>query len=205
MIKFRQKEYSFSSVINDTFKGAGIGSLIGGGTTFFKKGGVKNLAKESQKPFIYGTLVGASLGLAYGLVKDVDRKINRKTTIDRRFFRDVVDVLKKDGFKEGEHFTLDKKKANLLKTKVCLVVSNESGELNVIINTISDNKLRGLTDNIIKNLPSMSVINSKFTDKFNEITISTIDGCDRSTIGLLVGIIENYLHSGYPVYMVEVG
>ena len=116
----------------------------------------------------------------------------------------LVLVLKKDGLVEGKDFTRDPKIANNLKTKVCLAITRNSGDLRLLINTVSDQKLKTITDEVTKRIPNVSAITKNISDKFNEISVTCIS--DSTTdAGLLAGIAEKFIHSGYPVYLVEVG
>lgn len=224
MIKFRQKDFSISS---DTIKGAQIGAGIGSFGSIMLPKSLKNNIKV---PFLKnrsdlidktrynnlnpiekklglvaaGTLIGASLGALVGLIKEGSNYISRKRSGSDRLMENLVSILKKSSFNEGKDFTRDPKIANDLRTKVCIVITKVSGDLKLLINTISDQKLKRLTDEIIENLPNFSVINNKVSDRFNEITISSIsDG--SADAGLIAGICDRFIHSGYPVYLVEVG
>jgi hypothetical protein len=116
----------------------------------------------------------------------------------------VIEYLKKDGLKEGIDFTKDPKTATSLKTKVCVVISKVSGELRISVNLVSDPKLKTVSDEIIKRLPNIAASTEKMSDKFNDITITSISDASADA-GLVVGVVEKFIHSGYPVYLVEVG
>lgn len=164
-----------------------------------------NLSDFEKKMAIVGagTIVGAALGALVGLVKKGDSMISR-SRVDNRLMNTVVDNLKKSSFKEGSDFTRDPKMADRLKTKVCVVITRTNGDLRILINTVSDSKLRTLTNQITKNMKNNSVITNKALNNYNEITISTIsDG--SADAGLVTGICEQFIHAGYPIYLVEVG
>lgn len=214
MIKFRQKDFS---VLSSTIKGATIGSSIGAIASGFSslipndiknrfriKGGADSETLTKLAVVGTGTIIGASLGLLAGAIKESDKLISRKLTVDNRLMETVKDCLIKTGFKEGHDFTRDPKTANNLKAKICIVITRNSGELRVLINTVADTKLKNLTDELVKNLPNTSVVNKTVTDKFNEITLSRISDASADA-GLITGIAEKFIHSGYPVYLVEVG
>ena len=110
----------------------------------------------------------------------------------------------KSGLKEGVHFTRDPKTATDIKTKVCIVITKYSGELRILINTVADSKLKNLVSDMTKNLPNASVINRSASDKYNEITLSSISDSSANA-GLITGIAERFIHTGYPGYLVEVG
>lgn len=219
MIEFRQKKFSF---ISDVLRGAAIGSVAGNiGSAFFNKkykdgsmaGKVENaeLAKQNkgafQKHLMFvagGTVIGATLGALVCGIKGLSNKINNNRTVNNRLMKTVIEMLKKDNLKEGKDFTRDPKLANTLKTKVCVVITKISGELRISVNTVADNKLKDKTFEIIKRLPNSSAVTKNLTDKYNDITITSISDSSADA-GLVVGIIENFIHSGYPVYLVEVG
>ena len=56
----------------------------------------------------------------------------------------------------------------------------------------------------MKRLPNTSATTEKVSDKFNDILITSISD-SSADVGLIVGVIEKFIHSGYPVYLVEVG
>lgn len=232
MIVFKKKDFS---ILSDTIKGASIGASLGTFGSVFVPKKLKKLSLEGKKHENYtelnrnnqklnrfrkkyndidpklqnfavigaSTIIGAALGALVGLVKEGDKFISR-SNVDKRLMSTVVDNLKKQSFKEGQDFTRDPKTADQLKTKVCIVITKYSGDLRVLINTISDKKLDSLTNQTIKNLQNTSVITKKASNNYNEITISTIsDG--SADAGLITGICEKFIHSGYPVYLVEVG
>ena len=213
MIKFRQKKFS---ILSDIVNGASIGGTAGlVGSMFRPKTdpGQYKMDDYSNRNSIYnstlgisamGVVIGAALGALVGSIKEISTKVNRKNTVDRRLMYKVVEVLKKDGLKEGVNFTKDPKTATSLKTKVCIVISKNSGELRLSVNLVSDPKLKTISDEIIKRLPNTSATTEKMSDKFNDIIITSISDASADT-GLIAGIIEKYVHSGYPVYLVEVG
>lgn len=211
MIEFRQKNFG---ILSDITKGAAIGGSVGSFSSLFRKKAdpsvsgdyaIKNRAwKESLGMTMTGVIIGAALGALVGGIKEISTKVNRKTTVDRRLMSKVIEVLRKDGHKEGTDFTKDPKTATSLRTKVCIVISKVSGELRVSVNLVSDPKLKTVSDEIIKRLPNTSATTQKMSDKFNDITITSISDSSADT-GLIVGIIEKFIHSGYPVYLVEVG
>ena len=221
-VKFRRKDFS---ILSDTIKGASIGASIGTlGTVFapkkIKNGNIKvkfkgkehnisnkynNLNTTERKLAVIGagTLIGAALGALAGMIKKADTFISR-SGVGKNLMKSVVENLKKNNFKEGTDFTRDPKIADQLKTKVCIVTTKISGDLRIFINTVADRRLESLSNQTVKNLPNTSVVNKKAFDKYNEITISTIsDG--SADVGLVTGICEKFIHSGYPVYLVEVG
>lgn len=203
MVKFREK--NFSHFMSDTIKGASIGAGLGTLVLPFlpKEAASKDNFINNSKSVGISTLVGAALGAVIGLIRDGEQLIKR-SRVDNRLMSFVVDGLKGQGFKEGSDFTRDPKKATQLRTKVCIVITKVSGEFSLLVNTISDNKLKNITSELIKNLPNTSTYTENISDKFNDITISSIS--DSSvTAGLVIGICERFIRSGFPVYLVEVG
>lgn len=203
MVKFREK--NFSHFMSDTIKGASIGAGLGTLVLPFlpKEAASKDNFINNSKSVGISTLVGAALGAVIGLIRDGEQLIKR-SRVDNRLMSFVVDGLKGQGFKEGSDFTRDPKKATQLKTKVCIVITKVSGEFSLLVNTISDNKLKNITSELIKNLPNTSTYTENISDKFNDITISSIS--DSSvTAGLVIGICERFIRSRFPVYLVEVG
>lgn len=215
MIKFRAKEFS-SHIISDTITGAKIGAAGGAAISsivprFRKKGGKivyddtqkGNNSFNSLKVVGLGLIVGASLGFLAGAAKDINEWNNRKTTIDNRLMKDILSLLKKSGSRENIDFTRDPKIANDLKTKVCIVISKHSDDLKILINTINDPKLKTLTDKITKSVPNGSIKNNTTSDRYNEITISTLSS--SADADLIVEIMKMFISAKYSVYVVEVG
>lgn len=176
--------------------------------------GVKNkfaLKYNKLSPFykkalieVGGMAIGATLGALVGMVMDASEAINRKTTVNNRLLKNTLESLKKMGFKEGQHYTRDPKISNLLKTKVCLVVSKSSDELRLLINTVNDSKLKTITGQITKNLPTMSTVSEKVSDRYNELNITTMTSNNGDAIWVAT-VAEKFIKAGYPVYLVEVG
>ena len=203
MIKFREK--NFSHFMSDTVKGASIGAGLGTLILPFLPKDIKERESfiGSSKSVAISTLVGAALGAVIGLIRDGEQLIKR-SRVDNRLMSFVIDGLKNQGFKEGTDFTRDPKKATQLKTRVCIVITKVSGEFNLLVNTVSDSKLKNITTELVKNLPNTSTYTENISDKFNDITISSIS--DSSvTAGLVIGICERFIRSGFPVYLIEVG
>lgn len=148
-------------------------------------------------------LVGAALGGIYGLIKDASNAINNHQVDDRLSDR-IVRNLNNLGFKEGTQYTRDPKTADLLKTKICVVISRVNGDLKIIINYLNDPKFKEESQKIIKNLPPSAVALEKMGDRFNDITITTVSDKTQDP-ALVSGILEQFIRRGYPVYIVEVG
>jgi hypothetical protein len=209
MIEFRQKNFG---ILSDITTGAALGGTAAGIGSLFRKKFYKDKDSKNNESLFRndllltssGVVIGAALGALVGGIKEISTRINRKNTVDRRLMSKVIEYLKKDGLKEGIDFTKDPKTATSLKTKVCVVISKVSGELRISVNLVSDPKLKTVSDEIIKRLPNIAASTEKMSDKFNDITITSISDASADA-GLVVGVVEKFIHSGYPVYLVEVG
>lgn len=209
MIEFRQKNFG---ILSDITTGAALGGTAAGIGSLFRKKFFKDKDYKNNESLFRndllltssGVVIGAALGALVGGIKEISTKINRKNTVDRRLMSKVIEYLKKDSLKEGIDFTKDPKTATSLKTKVCVVISKVSGELRISVNLVSDPKLKTVSDEIIKRLPNIAASTEKMSDKFNDITITSISDASADA-GLIVGVVEKFIHSGYPVYLVEVG
>jgi hypothetical protein len=223
MIVFRQKDFS---ILSSTVHGAGIGGTIGGlgtvfrprkdadgefmrkdkdGKPYFDENAKKSANNAYRLKFMAtGMLVGAALGAIWGSIKEISKKANRAKTVDARIMEKVLRGLKASGLKEGVDFTRDPKQANAMKTKVCIVISKYSGELKLMINVVKDSKLEQTATQIVKNIPNTSNVVTRTGDRYNDIIVSTISDASADP-GLICGIVENFVHSKYPVYLVEVG
>ena len=208
MVKFRQKQFG---IISSVRNGAAIGATVG--TLATKLPIIKNLPIFKKKEDGWrtelsiiggGTIIGAGLGLLVGLTKDISTRVNRSTTVDARLMQGVIENLKKDGFREGIDYTRDPKIANDLKMKVCIVISRNSGNLQLLVNTVADTKLKTVANNMAKNIPNTATVNTKLSDKYNDISISTVSD-SSANLGLITGIAEYFIRNKYPVYLVEVG
>lgn len=151
-----------------------------------------------------GTLVGAALGATIGGIIDATNAISKKTTVNNRLMKEVVRNLQKMGYSEGREFVRDPKRATLMKTKVCLVISKSADTMKLLVNTVKDKELQEITSGIVKNLPEMSTITEKASDRFNELNITTMT-TNRGDATWVSSVAERFIASGYPVYLVEVG
>lgn len=228
--KFRFFQRNNSNTAEMTVKGAALGGAIAGGSIPFlpKKIGTKwsgerevNVPNYPHPKFrakyngmdqpvrnalieLGGIAIGASLGFLAGAIMDISDSVSKKMTVNQRLMKDVLVNLKKMGFSEGRDYTRDPKVAGLLKTRVCLVVSKSSDELRLLINTASDRKLDSITKQIVKNLPTMSTVTEKVTDRFNEINITTMTSNNGDALWIAT-LAEKFIKENYPVYLIEVG
>ena len=154
------------------------------------------------------TLIGAALGAIIGAVREIDKKISHHNANNDRLMHDILKELKSLGYREGTQFTRDRNQANLLKTKVCVVITRDAAQFNMLVNTnsINDRKLESLTNKILRGLPSSVQVrkNNLASNKYNEINLSTISKTS-SNINEAVALISQFIDGGYPVYIVEVG
>lgn len=206
MIEFRQKDFSiWTSTLAGAGTGFSAGTLIGRFRNRNSKTEETKSGKVDENLFgVYGLIAGAALGALAGVIDKQRTKFNRKTTVDDRLMNTVVENLIKDNFKEGKDFTRDPKIATQLKTKVCICISRVSGDLRILVNMVSDPRLQGLAKDLVKNIPNKSAVNERTSDKFNDITITTISDSSMDA-GLVTGVAERFIHSGYPIQLVEVG
>ena len=167
MIEFRQKNFG---ILSDTVTGAALGGTVAGTGALFRNKFYKGDQAHENNQSLFrsdlflttsGLVIGAALGALVGGIKEIATKVNRRNTVDRRLMSKVVEILKKDGLKEGTNYTKDPKTASSLKTKVCVVISKVSGDLRISVNLVSDPKLKTVSDEIIKRLPNTSATTEK--------------------------------------------
>lgn len=202
MITFRQKAYSdnvVSGALDGAKYGAGVGTVLAG---------ILKTTKSDKKvsPFLVvggSALVGAALGALAGKMKDNDIKKSR-VNVGVRLFESVISNLEKIGFREGYDFTQDPKMANILKTKVCIVVSRSSSGLKLLVNMADDQKLKEIADRIKNSLGRTVMSTERVNNKFNELSITTLSS-NGNDATFVTRIIESFIRGGYPVYIVEVG
>jgi len=230
MTKFKRKEFS-SYILSDTLKGAGYGATAGTfagalnlsptlkGKNWIAKvynsqkqrnreagrsGAFEQTANQRLLIAAAGTLIGAALGAIVGTAKTISEKISQHGT-DNRLLKNVMGKLGTLGYKEGIDYTRDPETANRLRTKVCLVITRDAANISLLVNMVNDNKLSKDADKILRSLPGKPQIRySRTTDKYNDITISTISK-SGSNADLVTNIVDGFIKAGYPVYLVEVG
>ena len=232
MVKFKEKNFG---LLGDMAKGAAIGTAVGGGMTKFYLGGKKSkiikfgdkksddktpeaTEASTEKPktrrvelnaqvgAIAGAVVGAALGAIASGIKAATYYINRKKTVDNRLMGDVVKSLEKRGHKEGMSFTRDPRKADLLKTKVSIVIYKYSEELRIVVNSMSDPKLDKISQGLAEKLAESrkAVYNEEISGKYKDLKITAIS--DPSTDAEVISwVASTFIENGYPVYLVEVG
>lgn len=202
MIEFRRKNFG---LVSNILTGTTVGTTIGGAIAGFRRGISKEKADMiSMNGVVMGAALGALAGALYTGVDYVANKRNIRTTVNNRLFKSVVELLKKAGLQEGKDFTRDSKEASRMKTKVCIAVSKVDGDLKILINYVSDQRLKDITKDLIKNIPNVAAANEVMSDRYNNISVTSISDSSADA-GLIAGIAERFIHSGYPVQLVEVG
>lgn len=200
MIKFREKDFS-NYIVNDAIKGASIGATAGALTS----GRVKKVPffKEGKMLAGAGAIIGAALGALVGTARQLNEHFNRKGA-DNRLMAPILRELNKKYYREDQDYTRDPKKANLLGTKVCLVISSDGSDFKMLVNTADDPELRNLSRKLSKNIPTAQVSTNFASNKYNEIQISTVRDV-RSNLNAVLSVVDGFIQAGYPVYLVEVG
>jgi hypothetical protein len=148
-----------------------------------------------------GAIIGASLGALWTAAEWVTNKFCGKPIINQCLDL-VVTNLKKMGFKEGQHFTKDRRIADSLKTKITIAVVKTNGSLVVLVNSKNDPKLNKINKDIIRNLPTETV-SQKENDRYNEITITSMSSNNGDSV-FISSLAEKFIKAGFPVYLLEV-
>lgn len=203
--KFRIGYYS--DVVGDIFRGSalglGAGTFVNGIATAAayadKKGWGVN---KALKTVGYGVLIGASLGLVFGITSKLAEHLSRKKT-NQRVVDNITKLLKDRSFKEDKDFTLDPKIADREKTRVAILINHSNGDLKLALNIESDPKLEMVCKNVVETLPDKSKTTKKESNRFNEIMITTMSKGNDAL--LIANITEKFIRAGYPVYLIEVG
>lgn len=150
-----------------------------------------------------GALVGASLVLAYWLIKSAYNKADEATTSnDNDVLAEVCRNLIKAGFKINKDFTTNPAEADNLRTKVCIVISKAEGHISINVNSISDPKLDQISKSLIKNLPSGSKYSTRESDRNNDLMITLVDS-NNNDAGYIASVAERFIRAKYPVFIVE--
>lgn len=162
-----------------------------------------SLSTNQRIVFLAGTtLLGAALGALVGVTRTLNDKWSQKHT-NQRLTKPLERELKRWGYEEGKDYTFDPKRANEIPTKVCIVLSSASGELQTVINSENDRNLKILVDRIVKQ-SSGRIQASTQNNRFNEITITTEKNASKN-VKQISSIIKSFVEKKYPVYIVEVG
>lgn len=199
---FSQKKKKIFSFREDIFNGAALGATTG--TAIASGYMLKPEIKKETKVVVplVGAALGALVGGSWAALKWLDQRTSRFNS-GHSLIKEVRRMLSKAGYREGTDWTGDPKKATLLKTKVCFVISRSADELGLLINTVSDPKLGQVTKTVLSKLPAGSRKTEKVSDRFNEVTITSFPGSDDAVY--IFGVIEKFLKAGFPVHIMEVG
>ena len=197
-----KKEKTYGKVLSDALRGASLGLMTGTGVLQFS--GINRTGSTRAKAMIplAGAALGAVAGSLWGIVKTADQVISQHGT-GHKLIEEVVKNLKRAGYKRDTDWTMDPKRATTMKTKVCIVLSRTADELGVLINMANDPKLKSVSAEITKNLPVDAQETEKFSDRFNDLQISSYPSSKDSVF--VFSIVESFIKRGFPVYLLEVG
>ena len=193
-------ERRYGDISANLLKGSIIGSTIGSGIAAYAD---KNRTPRSKALIaLVGTALGGLAGALWGTAKAMDTKVSQMGS-GHKLIDEVIKNLKRAGYKRDSEWTTDPKKANLMKTKVCVVFSRSADELGLLINMASEPELKKISEEATKNLPWGSKATEKISDRFNEIQITSLPS--KTDAVYIFGKIEKFIQAGYPVYLIEVG
>lgn len=197
-----KKEKTYGKVLSDAIRGASLGLMAGTGA--LQLSGVNKTGSTRAKAMIplAGAALGAVAGSLWGIVKTADQVISQHGT-GHKLIEEVVKNLKRAGYKRDTDWTMDPKRATTMKTKVCVVISRTADELGVLVNMANDPKLKSVSAEITKNLPVDAQETEKFSDRFNDLQISSYPSSKDSVF--VFSIVESFIKRGFPVYLLEVG
>lgn len=197
-----KKEKTYGKVVSDAIRGASLGLMAGTGA--LQLSGVNKTGSIRAKAMIplMGAALGAVAGSLWGIVKTADQVISQHGT-GHKLIEEVVKNLKRAGYKRDTDWTMDPKRATTMKTKVCIVLSRTADELGVLVNMANDPKLKSVSAEITKNLPVDAQETEKFSDRFNDLQISSYPSSKDAVF--VFSIIESFIKRGFPVYLLEVG
>lgn len=169
------------------------------------KGSKDAMMKQTLAVAGCGVIIGAALGALYGVAQNMGLAKSREMA-NSRVLKDAVDILKRDGLKEYKDFTRDPKTANLMKTKVCILVQNgDAAEFKSLVNTVDDKNLKTVADRIMREVGyGAQIKTSQASNRYNDITLTTVAN-KESNSKLIAKITEEFIRAGYPVYLVEIG
>lgn len=198
-IFYRPKNFSY---LGSTIKGAAIGTSVS--TVLSKIPWFNNKTGGALGTIGLGTVIGGSLGALTELLSRGNNYFNRKANVGKdSILRIVVDILKRSGAREGVDFTRDPKRANLLKTKVCLSISKNVDDTKLLINTHNDPGLEKLTTSVVKGLPNRIAQTNRASDKFNDLTVTMLSS--EADPDIISKAVQRFIKEGYPVYLIEAG
>jgi hypothetical protein len=200
---FSIREKSYGAITNSAAKGALAGSTVGAGLAlqFMKRSQLGSPRAKAMVPLV-GAALGGLAGSLWGVVKTLDTKISQSLT-GHKLIEEVIKNLKRAGYREGQQWTLDPKKATLMKSKVCVVLSQSADNTGILINMANDQKLKEISVEITNSLPTGFRETEKISDRFNEIQISSFP--DKTDATYIFTVLEKFIKRGFPVYLIEVG
>lgn len=200
---FTMREKSYGAISNSAAKGALAGSTVGAGLAlqFMKRSQLGSPRAKAMVPLV-GAALGGLAGSLWGVVKTLDTKISQSLT-GHKLIEEVIKNLKRAGYREGQQWTLDPKKATLMKSKVCVVLSQSADNTGILVNMANDPKLKEISVEIINSLPTGFRETEKISDRFNEIQISSFP--DKTDATYIFTVLEKFIKRGFPVYLIEVG
>lgn len=194
---FSAKEKSYGMVTSSMIDGAAIGAALSAPVALFVPG--KN--KKALMP-LFGAGLGALAGSVWGITKTLDQRISQGMT-GHKLVVEVIKNLERAGYKRNQDFVTDPKRATLMKTKVCIVMSRKADETGLLINTVNDPKLKSVSEVAFRKLPKDAQRVEKVSDRFNDIQVSSFPKSDDPVY--IFSIIEEFIKGGFPVYLMEVG
>lgn len=200
---FSVREKSYGAISNSAAKGALAGSTLGVGLAlqYMKRSQLGSPRAKAMVPLV-GAALGGLAGSLWGVVKTLDTKISQSLT-GHKLIEEVIKNLKRAGFKEGQQWTCDPKKATLMKSKVCVVLSQSADNTGILVNMANDPKLKEISLEITNSLPTGFRQTEKISDRFNEIQISSFP--DKTDATYIFTVLEKFIKRGFPVYLIEVG
>ena len=200
---FTMREKSYGAITNSAAKGALAGSTVGAGLAlqFMKRSQLGSARAKAMVPLV-GAALGGLAGSLWGVVKTLDTRISQSLT-GHKLIDEVIKNLTRAGFREGQHWTCDPKKATLMKSKVCVVLSQSADNTGILVNMANDQKLKEISLEITNTLPTGFRQTEKISDRFNEIQISSFP--DKTDATYIFTVLEKFIKRGFPVYLIEVG
>jgi hypothetical protein len=200
---FTMREKSYGAISNSAAKGALAGSTVGAvlALQFMKRSQLGSPRAKAMVPLV-GAALGGLAGSLWGVVKTLDTKISQSLT-GHKLIEEVIKNLKRAGYREGQQWTLDPKKATLMKSKVCVVLSQSADNTGILVNMANDPKLKEISLEITNSLPTGFRQTEKISDRFNEIQISSFP--DKTDATYIFTVLEKFIKRGFPVYLIEVG
>jgi hypothetical protein len=200
---FSIREKSYGNVMSSAWKGAAMGGSVGAGLAlqYMHQTQTGSNRAKAMVPLV-GAALGGLAGSLWGIAKTIVTKISQSGT-GHKLIEEVIKNLKRAGYKQDQQWTLDPKRASLMKSKVCVVISRSEDNTGILINMANDPKLKEISQEITDSLPTGFRETEKMSDRFNEIQISSFP--DKSDATYIFMVLEKFIKRGFPVYLIEVG